>query len=275
MQDIAKRFLVGKVRAALNDRSNGERPVERKTDGLFGPQSIAWRVHGDVTTMMVGGISALLLQMLHPAVLGGVWDHSNFRADMHGRLRRTARFIALTTYGSRSEALAAIDRVRLVHERVRGELPNGTTYVATDPELLTWVHVTETLSFLNAWIRYAEPSMAMSDQDRYFAEVATVAERLGAQNVPASRAATLDAIGAMRSQLRADRRTREVAALVLERPGPLSPEALPLGLMQRAAVDLLPAWARRFHKLPSSGLARPLVAGGTYALARTLRWAFR
>jgi uncharacterized protein (DUF2236 family) len=48
--------------------------------------------------MMIGGVSGLLLQMLHPAVLAGVWDHSDFRADMHGRLRRTAKFIAVTTY---------------------------------------------------------------------------------------------------------------------------------------------------------------------------------
>jgi uncharacterized protein (DUF2236 family) len=275
MQEIAKRFLISKVRAALYDQTKGERPVQRRTDGLFGPQSAAWRVHGDVTTMMVGGIAALLLQMLHPAVLGGVWDHSNFRADMHGRLRRTARFIALTTYGSREEALSAIERVRHIHHQVRGELPNGTAYSATDPELLTWVHVTETLSFLDAWIRYAEPSMARADQDRYFAEVAVVAEELGAGNVPTSRAQTLGTINAMRSQLRADRRTHEVAALVLQQPGGRSLDVVPLGLMQRAAVDLLPDWARRLHRLPSSGMARPLVAGGTFALAQTLRWAFR
>lgn len=275
MQEIAKRLLVSKVRAALNDQTTGEHPVQRRTDGLFGPQSAAWRVHGDVTTMMVGGIAALLLQMLHPAVLGGFWDHSNFRAEMHGRLRRTARFIALTTYGSGEEALGAIKRVRHIHQQVRGELPNGTAYSATDPELLTWVHVTETLSFLDAWIRYAEPSMARSDQDRYFAEVAVVAEQLGAVNVPTSRAQTLHTINTMRSQLRSDWRTREVAALVLQRPDRRSLDLIPLGLMQRAAVDLLPNWARRLHGLPPSGMTRPLVAGGTFALAQTLRWAFR
>jgi len=71
----------------FNDRSRSEKPVVRRTDGLFDPRAVARRVHGDVTSMMVGGIAALLLQMLHPAVLAGVWDHSNFRSDMHGRLR--------------------------------------------------------------------------------------------------------------------------------------------------------------------------------------------
>ena len=74
----------------------------RAEERVFPPNAVTRRVHGDVTTMMVGGISGLLLQMLHPAVLAGVWDHSNFRADPLGRLRRTARFIAVTTYSARS-----------------------------------------------------------------------------------------------------------------------------------------------------------------------------
>jgi uncharacterized protein (DUF2236 family) len=106
--------------------------VKRRPDGRFGPGSVAWRVHGDVTGMMVGGMAGRLLQMLHPAVLAGVWDHSDFRNDMRGRLRRTARFIALTTFGGREEANAAIARVRGIHDKVRGVLPDGGVYEAND-----------------------------------------------------------------------------------------------------------------------------------------------
>jgi uncharacterized protein (DUF2236 family) len=83
----AKRGVVRQVRALFNDQSRGEEPVSRSDNAIFPPGSVIWRVHGDVTTMMIGGVSALLLQMLHPAVLAGVWDHSNFRTDMLGRLR--------------------------------------------------------------------------------------------------------------------------------------------------------------------------------------------
>src|SRR3546814_10469778 len=92
--------------------------------GLFGPDSAAWRVHRDFNAMMIGGVSALLLQMLHPGVLAGVWDHSNFRSDMLGRLRRTAQFISGTTYGSREQALALISRVKAIHDHVHGQLPD-------------------------------------------------------------------------------------------------------------------------------------------------------
>ena len=107
-----QRAIARQVVAMFNDPTRGETPIVRRPDGLFGPASVAWRVHGDVVGMLVGGVSGLLLQMLHPKVLAGVWDHSNFRADMHGRLRRTARFIAMTTYGGPEEATRAIDRVR-------------------------------------------------------------------------------------------------------------------------------------------------------------------
>ncbi len=64
-----KDAIAVKVVELFNDRSRGEKPVKRRTDGLFGPSAVAWRVHGDVTVMMVGGVTGLLLQMLHPAVL--------------------------------------------------------------------------------------------------------------------------------------------------------------------------------------------------------------
>jgi hypothetical protein len=130
--------IARQVAGLLKDQPLSDRPVARRSDGLFGPHSVAWRVHGDVTSMLIGGIAALLLQMLHPAVLVGVWEHSKFRTDMHGRLRRTAGFIALTTYGGRAEAEAAIERVRRIHNRVRGTLSCGCTYSGNDPTLLAW-----------------------------------------------------------------------------------------------------------------------------------------
>ncbi|MDP3404565.1 MAG: oxygenase MpaB family protein [Brevundimonas sp.] len=270
----AQRAIARQIVAMFNDPDKGERPIVRQSDGLFGPDSVAWRVHGDVVGMLVGGVSGLLLQMLHPAVLAGVWDHSNFRSDMHGRLRRTARFIAITTYGGRDEATRAIDRVRTIHSHLGGTLPSGQPYRVSDPELLAWVHVTECWSFLNGWIRYGEPGMSAADQDRYFAEMATMGAMLGADPLPRTRLEARRLIDRMRPQLKVDERTREVARLVLSQPASSRATAPIQAMTLQAGVELLPQWARRIHGLPSPLLARPLVRAGTMGLAKTLRWSF-
>jgi uncharacterized protein (DUF2236 family) len=217
---LLKSAVAAQVVGLFNDQSRREKLITRRANGLFDSSSVAWRVHGDVTSMLVGGIAALLLQMLHPAVLAGVWDHSKFRTDLHGRLRRTARFIALTTYGGRAEAETAIARVRRIHDSVQGLLANGTAYKANDPSLLAWVHVTEAISFLDAWTRYAEPTISAADQDRYFTEVAQIASALGANPIPRSRAEAEDVIELMKPELLCDKRTRQIAHLVLTEPAP-------------------------------------------------------
>jgi uncharacterized protein (DUF2236 family) len=272
--ETLRRGLVVQVRNLFNDRRNGQAPVQPSDNALLPRGSVAWRVHGDVTTMMVGGVSALLLEMLHPGALAGVWDHSSFRDDMLGRLRRTARFIALTTYADREEAEAAIERVNRIHAKVTGTMPGGTVYRANDPRLLAWIHVAGAISFLNAWIRFAEPAMSRRDQDAYFAEVADVARRLGADPVPETRSEAEALIAEFRAELLATERSREVAQIILN-PQAAGLRAIPVqAVMAQAATDLLPRWARKMHGLNSSALARPMVDAATFGMASTLRWAF-
>lgn len=268
-----RRTLAGTVRRTFNDPSKGERPVQPSDEALIPRGSVAWRVHGDVTTMMVGGISGLLLQMLHPAALAGVWDHSNFRDDMLGRLRRTARFIAMTTYGHREEAELLIARVRGIHAQVRGHLPDGRPYAADDPRLLAWVHVAGEISFLEAWIRHAEPDMRRADQDRFFEEVAVIGERLGAHPVPRTRADAESLVETFLPELRADQRTLTVRDLILN-PPQTGLAALPIQqLLSRAAVALLPIWARRMHGLRGLIAIQPAISAGVRGLGSSLRWA--
>ncbi|MBB4642428.1 oxygenase MpaB family protein [Rhizorhapis suberifaciens] len=256
---------------------SGEVDLDRPAGdpGLFGPASAAWKVHGDFTTMMIGGLAGLLMQMLHPGVLAGVWDHSNFRQDMLGRLRRTAQFIAGTTYGSTAQALALIAKVQVIHDHVQGWTQDGAHYSAHDPDLLAWVHVTETTSFLNAYVRYRAPWFPQSAQDRYFAEMAEIADRLGALHVPKTLADAMAFIEDMRPTLRCDERTRQVArALLVPRSVHLGP-LLFQSVTNSAAIDLLPEWAARMHRLPMPRQARPIVRGGAQGMAMALRWALR
>ena len=243
--------------------------------GLFGPTSISWQVHGDFTSMLIGGISALMLQALHPLALAGVWDHSNFRQDMLGRLRRTGQFISGTTFGSTKDANWLIDKVRTIHLQVVGTGLDGRAYAASDPELLTWVHVAEVSNFLAAHIRYRNPHLSGADQDQYYDEIALVAERLGATNVPRSRQQIADYLERVRPQLLCDERSHEVMRLLLNAPAP-SLLAKPFGaLMMQAGIDLLPDWASDQLGLQQQPLTRKLVRAGVSSTAPILRWAVR
>ena len=273
MLSPVRRALVRQVRATFNDQSKGEKPVPASDQALFPPGSVIRRVHGDVTSMMVGGIAALLTQMLHPKALAGVWDHSDVHADMLGRLRRTARFIAVTTFGHRDKAEAAIARVRAIHEQVRGSLPDGSEYRATDPWLLAWVHVAGAVNFLDGWRRYAEPAMSVVDQDRYFAESGEIARLLDADPVPRTRAEAERLIGEFGAELRADERTREFRDLVLKAPARSIREIPVQRLLMNASIDLMPDFARGMHGL-SRPVLPPLVRGATFGVAGTIRWAF-
>lgn len=243
--------------------------------GLFGPESMVWEVHADFTAMMVGGISALLLQMLHPLALAGVWDHSTFRQDMLGRLRRTSLFIAGTTYGGLHDAEQLIDKVRRIHLQVVGHAADGRPYAASDPGLLTWVHVSEVSQFLAGYLRYVDPQLPLAEQDRYYREVALIAERLGAQDVPKSAQAIADYLQRMRPQLLYDERTREVVRLLHDAPMP-SLLAKPFGgLMMQAGVDLLPDWASDLLGEYQAAWRRPLIRASVQRTANLLRWAVR
>jgi uncharacterized protein (DUF2236 family) len=268
-----RRALVRQVRGTFNDQSKGEKPVPASEQALFAPGSVIRRVHGDVTSMMVGGIAALLTQMLHPKALGGVWDHSDVAEDQLGRLRRTARFIAITTFGHRDSAMAAIEKVKSIHRQVSGSLPDGTQYCATDPWLLAWVHVAGALNFLDAWRRYAEPRMSSADQDRYFCESGEIARLLDADPVPRSRLEAERLIRQFRPELKTDERTLAFRDLVLKTPAKSLGEAPVQLLLMNAAVDLMPRFAREMHQL-SQPLGTPFVRGATYGVARTIRWAF-
>ncbi|HYD06375.1 MAG TPA: oxygenase MpaB family protein [Reyranella sp.] len=270
---LVRRLMIDRVLAVFNDVAAGERRVVISDRALFERDSPIRMVHADVISMGVGGIVSLLLQMLHPHALQGVLDHSDFRADMHGRLRRTSRFIAVTTFAERSEALAAIDRVNRIHAKVSGTLPDGTPYSATDPRTLAWVHVAEATSFLAAYLAFVRPRMPAAEQDEYFRQFAVIARALGAEPVPETRSEAAALVNELRGDLAVSAATRQVCRLVLGQ----RPKGVPWAAQRTlatAAIDLLPPYARTML-----GLKRPVAAAlparlATRTMSETLRWAF-
>lgn len=211
--------------------------------GLFGPDSATWRVHSDFPGMLAGGLAALTLQTLHPLALAGVWDHSNFRGDLVGRLRRTTAFVGGTTYAPRVQAEALIAHVRQIHDHITGHGEDGRPYSANDPDLLTWVHVSEAYCFLQGYRRYSHIAMPAGAADRYYDEVRCIAEALGARDVPASEREVTAYFTRIQPELAYTERSRVVLGLLGEVRLPVPAAGLSRDLFLLAGSALLPDWA--------------------------------
>jgi uncharacterized protein (DUF2236 family) len=231
------------------------------------------RVHADAS-MFVGGLRALLLQSLHPLAMAGVAEHSDYRGDPWGRLQRTSTFLAVTTFGPAADAQRAVDRVRGIHQRVRGTAPDGRRYHASDPHLLEWVHIAEVDSFLLAHQFYGAAPLDQSGRDSYIADTARVATALGVPDPPLTEGELRERIEAFRPELSGTPVAREAARfLLLTPPLPMMARA-PYGLLAATSVSMLPGWARMPLWLPYFPPVEATVirvAGRT--LVGAIRWA--
>ena len=215
--------------------------------GYFLPGSAVWAVHGGIATI-IGGIRSLLMQTLHHAVLAGVHDHSNFREDTLGRLARTTAWIHALTYGSTAEAQAATSRVIRLHESVFGKYVDGDgtvrEYSANDPELLRWVHITFTDSFLRAHELWDGP--IPGGPDAYVREWAQAGRLMGVEFPPESKAALERELEEWLATgtLRCDERVAETVAFI--RHPPLHPLLKPgyRVLFNAAVLSLDPDYRR-------------------------------
>ncbi|MBU3636701.1 oxygenase MpaB family protein [Polynucleobacter sp. es-MAR-4] len=243
--------------------------------GLFGAESIAWKVHADFISMMIGGISSLVLQALHPKALAGVWDHSSFREDLKGRLGRTAFFIAATTYGSQEMADNAISRVNQIHRKVTGFDEFNEPYRADDPNLLAWVHLTETRSFMRSYESYRSETLQSQQKDQYFAEMKMLGEKLGAKNLPNTYLATEQTIKQYIPQLHYGDRAKSIIALLDHFPSNLSSKPF-VKMISRAGFLNLPDWVYPIIDRPIPGrLERLAISSAIRLMAIPVREALK
>jgi uncharacterized protein (DUF2236 family) len=231
------------------------------------------RVHADAS-MFVGGLRALLLQSLHPLAMAGVAQHSDYRGDPWGRLQRTSTFLAVTTFGPAADAQRAVDRIRGIHQRVRGIAPDGRPYHATDPHLLEWVHVAEVDSFLLAHQLYGAAPLDQSGRDGYVADTARVAMALGVPDPPRSESELRERIEAFRPELGGTAAAREAARfLLLTPPLPIAARG-PYAVLAATSVAMLPPWARMPLLLPYfPPVEATVIRMAGRALVGGIRWA--
>ena len=141
--------------------------------------------------VLFGWSRAILLQIAHPLIAAGVYDHSGFRASpiaAIARLHHTVAAMLALTFGDPAERQRTIDGIRAIHRRVQGSLPvdagtfrAGAPYSAEDPELVLWVHVTLLESVPLIYEMLVGP-LTDDERNQYCAEAAQVAIDLGARD---------------------------------------------------------------------------------------------
>ena len=247
------RWVMQQVRALTGHEADLSRFEQPAGDvGWYGPDSVIWQVHAHFVAMMVGGIGSLILQALHPRALAAVWDHSNFRSDLKGRLGRTAYFIAATTYGPHALAQDVIDRVNSIHARIQGQMPNGMPYRANEPELIEWVHMAEVHCFLQAHQTLSQSPLGPAQANQYLREAARTGYALGARHLPVTTHDLAQGLMARQAEWVMDERTRQTHAWI-----DALPEQSPQPWLMRALVNearlCLPDWTLNWMGEPSAG----------------------
>lgn len=250
LDDAAQKFLTGGPAPRIDFTAPEGEPA------LVAADSISWRIFKNPVSLFIGGVTAVLLEFAEPRVRSGVWDHSSFKRDPVGRLRRTGMAAMATVYGARSVAEKMIANVRRMHERVEGETPAGEGYRANDPELLNWVQATAAFGFLEAYSAYVR-RLSPEEKDRFYAEGGAGSALYGATAPPKSQADFKALFDRMAPRFERSGIVFEFLNIMREA------EAFP-GLARyaqrpliRAAVELVPWPARQTLGLEDWGL-RPL-----------------
>lgn len=230
--------------------------------GYFGPGSATWAVHGSLPTL-VGGVRALLMQALHPGALAGVAEHSRYEDDALGRLAGTTQWLTVVTFGDTAQADRECARVRGLHRRVKGTYPavdgRDIPYSASDSDLLRWVHVAFTDSFLATHLVWGAP--IPGGADTYVREWAKAGELVGVEDPPRSVDELRDQLRGFEPILRGDERTERTVKFIRNPPLPL-PARAPYAVLFAGAVATLPGDYRTILGLPRVPMrvARPPVA---------------
>jgi uncharacterized protein (DUF2236 family) len=246
--------------------------------GLIGPDSISWEINGDLASVSQAGLPAIVLEILHPSVVAGVQDLSNYREDPFQRARATLGYVLTTTFGNTEAATRVIERVKRVHSFVNGTRPDGVPYRALDPELIAWVHTCIPWMILRTFEHTNRP-LSRDEQDRYLAEQAVIGRMGGADWVPTSAAELDDYVEAMRPKLSVNAQTREFIDFLMaspffpDLPGPVDRQLHRFTIY--AGMSRAPSWARELigYDRPSV-LTRRLIGPALRQDARQLRWAF-
>ncbi|MDG1357922.1 MAG: oxygenase MpaB family protein [Akkermansiaceae bacterium] len=253
---FAKRF-----RALLCNNETGQVPwlgavAEGEGPGFFMPDDAPWVIHADLATM-AGGVRALLVQALHPGSLAGVKDHSRYKDDPLGRLAGTIQWLTVTTFASKEHLLKESERIKAMHKKVKGKYTDARaeskSYSAYHQDLLLWVHIAFTDSFLKCHQAYSSVPIP-GGPDAYVKLWLESVKPLGLKEGPVNESELIDTLERFESELTVSEDTKEVIQWIYDAPLP-GPARLVYKLLFQAAyltlserhqemigIRTLPAW---------------------------------
>lgn len=152
--------------------------------GLFGPESLTWRV-GREAALFLGAGRALLLQLAHPWVAAGIAQHSRALSNPIGRFHRTFEIMFTLIFGDLDRAVGAARRLHRRHSAIKGHRPaaagwleKGTLYSANDAAALMWVHATLTETALTVH-DLVLPPLTVEERERYYQEARLLGAMFG------------------------------------------------------------------------------------------------
>lgn len=244
-----------------------------------GPGSMSWEIHADIASLVVAGNAAILMEVLHPSVMHGVYTQSSYREHPVKRARNTLGYVLRTTFGNTAAATKLIDHVKLMHSRVSGTRADGVRYRALDPELIAWVHTCIPWAVMTAYERTRRP-LAIEEKDRYLKEQAVIGRMGGAERVPESVAELEQFVEAMRPCLAMNQQTVDFLGFLA---GRVDQQAMPPSRLERfdrvssvaASMALMPEWARRMTGTHHGEAMDRLLLNPLNTLrARLVRWAY-
>jgi uncharacterized protein (DUF2236 family) len=244
-------------------------------EALVPADSVSWRVFKNPLSVFVGGVAAVLLELAEPRVRTGVWEHTSFRSDPVKRMQRTGLAAMITVYGPSRAAEQMIAGVVNAHARIAGTTPDGRSYRANDPELLTWVHATASFGFAESYSRYVR-ALSRQERDCFYREGDRPARLYGVVNAPRSDNERRDLFVRMAPQLQASTIIQDFLTILHDAPAFPAPLRGLQRLLIRAAVELVPHDLRENLRLSQAGLrawelpvVRSLCAGADHVLLNT------
>jgi uncharacterized protein (DUF2236 family) len=227
---------------------------------------------------VIGGLGAIVMEILHPSVMAGVQDLSSYQEQPERRGKTTFGYVVTTTFANTRAATRLINAVKRMHGQVEGTRPDGVPYRALDPELIGWVHTCIPWAIMTAYERYNHP-LTDEQKDRYLSEQALIGRMGGAGEIPETAAGLREYVEEMRPKLAVTQQTLEFFEFLMTMPfgvplpGPLSRPAH--RFQAEAGMSLMPGWARRMTGFDSLAIERLLVYNPSLAAyARAIRWAF-